>query len=194
MVTGPGVGARLVSGHFRGWQLALRRLLVGVFCTLAVLSLAGCAANDTNEDGLAALERKDYSEAIRIWLQLTDDGDTAAPFYLGRMCEAGLGMEQSYVRAATWYRKAAERGNPYAQGSLAVLYAYGKGVPVDYVQSYVWSSLAANGYASFAADQRQAALRNRDVVAQRMNALDLFKAQKFIEQYREGPVPNVLPD
>lgn len=178
----------------RRWRVTLRRFAAVFMAVFAMAALTGCANDDTNEDGLAALERKDYTEAIRIWLQLSEDGDTSAPFYLGRMCEAGLGMEPSYVRAATWYRKAAERGNPYAQGSLAVLYAYGKGVPVDYVQSYVWSSLAANGYASFAADQRQAALRNREIVAMRMNALDLFKAQTFLEQYREGPVPTTLPD
>ena len=172
---------------------SLRRLLLLALLTLLACGLAGCAFEETNEDGLAAFDRQEYGEALRIWLDLSKEGDTAAPYYIGRMCEAGLGMDQNYQRAAQWYRKAAERGNPYAQGSLAVLYAYGRGVPLDYGQSYLWSTLAAAGYSSFAEDERQAALKNRDLVAVRMTAAELYAAQRMLDQYRQGTVP-LAPD
>ena len=47
-------------------------------------------------------------------------------------------MEKDYAAAGTWYRKSAERGNPYAQANLGRLYATGRGVERDYAAAAKW--------------------------------------------------------
>jgi hypothetical protein len=44
---------------------------------------------------------------------------------LGVLSKAGLGEEQSYIKAAQWYGRAAENGNSGAQFHLGVLYLKG---------------------------------------------------------------------
>ncbi|MDR2875907.1 MAG: sel1 repeat family protein [Methylobacillus sp.] len=45
---------------------------------------------------------------------------------------------QDYAKAAEWYRKAAEQGNPTAQARLGTLYYFGRGVAEDREQSARW--------------------------------------------------------
>ena len=56
-------------------------------------------------------------------------------------------MHQDYSLAAYWLTRAADAGHPAAQSFLGQLYFDGLGVARDYVQAYVWFSLAeASGY------------------------------------------------
>ena len=154
---------------------------IAVICAFAA-GMFGCGFDETPEDGLRAFDRGNYSEAERIWGGLAQNGNATAQFTLGRMYELGVGVVQNYDTASHWYRKAAIRSNPYAQGNLAVLYAHGRGVPQDFVQSYVWSTLAAAGYSNWSGNLRNTALRNRDIVAVRMNASDMSAAQRQLEK------------
>lgn len=43
----------------------------------------------------------------------------------------------------TGTKELAEQGDAKAQNSLGFMYGNGRGVPQDYTESYVWSSLAA---------------------------------------------------
>jgi len=66
-------------------------------------------------------------------------GDAEAQFDLGKNYEAGrMGLRRDLTEAEHWYRLAAEQGDPFAQASLAILYGFGKGVPQDLVQAYMW--------------------------------------------------------
>ncbi|MBI1726202.1 MAG: sel1 repeat family protein [Candidatus Rokubacteria bacterium] len=56
---------------------------------------------------------------------------------MGELCANGEGVPQDDAAAATWYRKAAEQGDGNARSNLGVLYQAGRGVPQDYVQTYV---------------------------------------------------------
>jgi TPR repeat protein len=63
------------------------------------------------------------------------------------MYEGGEGVERNYVLAAKWYRKAANHvpdfgGAGQGRNRLGLLYLDGLGVPKDYVQAYMWFSLA----------------------------------------------------
>ena len=58
------------------------------------------------------------------------------------MSNDGHGMTQDYVKAAQWYRRAAEQGEVHAQHNLGVYYATGKLGPIDNVSAYMWFSLA----------------------------------------------------
>jgi len=49
---------------------------------------------------------------------------------------------QNYSGAARWFRRAANQGHANAQAVLGSLYAVGLGVPKDFVNAYVWVTLA----------------------------------------------------
>jgi uncharacterized protein len=59
----------------------------------------------------------------------------------------GAGVPQRYEMAFRWLRNPADHGSAMAQYLLADLYYQARGVRRDYVQTYVWASLAAaQGY------------------------------------------------
>ncbi|HET8548177.1 MAG TPA: hypothetical protein VFL57_09245 [Bryobacteraceae bacterium] len=67
------------------------------------------------------------------------NGDPEAQFTLAKNYEGGrAGLRKDYVQAKYWYQRAADQGDPFAQASLALLYRFGKGVPQDCMQAYMW--------------------------------------------------------
>ena len=50
-----------------------------------------------------------------------EQGDADAQYFLGEMCDLGLGVARNHAEAVFWYRKAAEQGNAAAQGALREL-------------------------------------------------------------------------
>src|SRR5690606_1355331 len=84
-------------------------------------------------------------------------------------------------KAADWYRKAAERGNPDAQFNLGVMYEQGRGVPQSAQQGYVWLSVAlANG-----CSEQERAMKLRDALATQLSSRQLAEAQKLAATYFE---------
>lgn len=69
--------------------------------------------------------------------------DPRSLFELGVMYWKGNGVPQDYVKAAEYYRKAAELGHAEAQYSLGTLYKGGAGVPRNYVEAAKWYRMAA---------------------------------------------------
>jgi TPR repeat protein len=59
------------------------------------------------------------------------------------MYAKGDGVEQDYVEALKWYRKAAERGSAGGQLYLGVCYELGEGVPQDDKEAVEWFRKAA---------------------------------------------------
>jgi TPR repeat protein len=55
-----------------------------------------------------------------------------AAFYLGII------FTKDYVQAAKWLRRAAEKGDPRAQGTLGYMYAIGRGVEKDEREAQYW--------------------------------------------------------
>ena len=43
-----------------------------------------------------------------------------------------------YLKAIKWYNHSAQQGLADAQNNLAIMFAFGKGVPQDYVKAYAW--------------------------------------------------------
>jgi TPR repeat protein len=109
-------------------------------------------------------------EAALTWFRAAAGrGSTEAQLYLGIMYDDGDGVARDRVAAAKWYRKVADKdpsiasvwlrfdadqGSPEAQFALGLLYAKGLGVQQDYVQAYVWFSLAASKNVETAAEDR----------------------------------------
>jgi len=86
-------------------------------------------------------------------------------------------VPQNYTEAVEWFRKAADQGNAIAQQNLGVSYANGEGVPQDYVSAHMWFNLsAAQGDAN--------AIKNRDIIAQRMTPAQIAEAQKLAREWK----------
>lgn len=170
-------------------SLALQWLQRGLMPLLVAATVSACGWGSSPDAGMQAFNEGRYGDAAKIWKKAAREDDPVAQFNLGRMYESGTGVKQSDEAAAIYYLGAAKRNHPYAQGSLAVLYAFGRGVPQDFVQSYAWSTLAASNYPKWAAEERAAALRNRDIVAARMTGQELLLGQRAIEAFQELPTP-----
>ena len=81
-----------------------------------------------------------------------------------------------------WYRKAAEQGDAGAQNNLGVMYDKGQGVTQNYVQAHMWSNLAASRAKGVAV--RDAAAKNRDILAGRMTPAQVAEAQRLARAWR----------
>jgi len=96
------------------------------------------------DKGKAALDRKDYVEAMRWYRQAADQGNTVAQTHVGYLYEKGLGVPQDNAQALLWYRRAADRGHAAAQRNLGNFYQQGIGVARDYAEALRWFRLAAD--------------------------------------------------
>jgi len=72
------------------------------------------------------------------------DGDTPEELYkLGRRYAKGDGVPSDKQKAASLYRKAAEKGFAKAQTALGLCYVYATGLPQDYSEAVRWFRKAA---------------------------------------------------
>ena len=102
---------------------------------LFIMAFAACSSNETPEYKFVEMEKKAIA------------GDAVAFFNLGIMYEKGIDVPQDKLKAAEWYRKAAEKGLVQAQFRLGSLYYHGQGVPKDLKQAAEWYTKAAEqGY------------------------------------------------
>jgi TPR repeat protein len=103
---------------------------------------------------------------------------------LGFRYEFGRGVPQDYVLAATWYRWAAEQGDPDGQHLLGLLYDRGLGVPEDHVEAHKWLNLAAAGASR---DNRDYYSRVRNAVSSKIPRAAVAEAQRRARHW--APVP-----
>jgi len=59
------------------------------------------------------------------------------------MYATGRGVAKDEAQAAEWFRKAAEKGDRFAEYSLGHAYEQGKGVPKDLAEGLKWYRMAA---------------------------------------------------
>jgi uncharacterized protein len=102
------------------------------------------------EDGLAAYERGDYANALKIYRSLAAEGDSTAQNDLGFMYDEGKGVTKDYTEALRWYRLAAAQGHATAQKNLGRMYEEGKGAKQDYAEAIKWYRQAAEQGNAFA--------------------------------------------
>jgi TPR repeat protein len=94
--------------------------------------------------GYQSYLKGDYQAAYEEWLPLAELGDAEAQFNLGVMYDEGAGIDQDLVKAASWYRKAADQGFLDAQTNLGMMYYEGQGIPRDHAEAAKWFKRAAS--------------------------------------------------
>jgi len=125
---------------------------------------------------------QDYAKALQWYRKAAEQGNVEAQYNLGFMYDNGQGVPQDYAKALRWWRKAAEQGNAKAQSKLGFMYRNGLGVPQDYVQAHMWYNLVASR--SPPGMDRDRAVKNRFIIAQKMTPAQISEAQKLARNWR----------
>lgn len=97
------------------------------------------------EDGHAAFNSKNYSEAYRLWLPLATNGDAEAQYNLALLLMKGMGVAKDERKALEWFHKAAHQGMTDAMYNIGVMFYEGKGAYRSDQSAIEWWQLAADG-------------------------------------------------
>ena len=86
-------------------------------------------------------------------------------------------QREDYATAFREFKSLAETGAAEAQNILGVMYDKGQGVPQDYVQAYMWLTLAA-------AQGVKQAPEARDRLARQMSSAQIEEAQQLAHEWK----------
>lgn len=118
---------------------------LSVSLSLLFLAAALPAAAGPLEDGIAAYNAKDFDRAVALLMPLAEkDRNAQAEEKIGRLYHRGKGLPKDAVKAAEWYRKAADQGDAAAAARLGSMYWMGEGVARDPVEAAKWYALGAS--------------------------------------------------
>lgn len=79
-----------------------------------------------------------FARGLALLQEAAAAGSVEAELTLGHVYAQVHLLPDADTEAATWYRRAAERGHPAAQDRLADLYMAGRGVPQSDVEAFTW--------------------------------------------------------
>ena len=148
---------------------------------LALASVGTATAQDAGrsniDSGVAAYDRGEYTEAVRLWRMAADQGNLLAQYNLGVMYLVGRGVPQNDAEAVRWYRMAADQGFTLAQRNLGFMYENGRGVPQNYAEAYKWYTLSA-------AQGNAVAVTYRDRVLGKMTPAQIAEGQRLVAAWR----------
>ncbi len=113
-----------------------------------------------------------------------------AGFTLGLTAPAWAGFDEGvaaynrgdYATAIREWRPLAEQGNAKVQLILGLMYSEDQGVPRDYAQAHMWYNLAASTFPP--GERRDKAVKNRDIVAEKMTPAQISEAQKLAREWK----------
>ena len=149
----------------------MKKLLTALVIIVSLGTAGSVCAQDYQKGG-RALNSDDYATALREFKPLAERGNSGAQRGLGVMYDKGKGVVQDKKEAVKWYRKGAEQGDSDAQHLLAWYYKKGEGVIQDNVYAHMWFNIAASNGTT-------AGAFSRDIMAKRMTAGDISKAQEL---------------
>ena len=93
-----------------------------------------------------AYKTKDYSKAMKWYLEAAGKGNAHAQCQIGNMYNSAQGVTADYSTALKWFLKSANQGNTEAQRHIGDLYSGGRGVTQNYSTALQWyNKAAANG-------------------------------------------------
>ncbi len=125
---------------------------------------------------------QDYAKALQWYRKAAEQGNAGAQYNLGFMYSNGHGVPQDYAKALQWWRKAAEHGYTKAQSKLGFMYSNGEGVFQDYAKAHMWYNIAASRLPP--GMDRDRAVKNRYIIAQKMTSAQISEAQKLAREWR----------
>jgi uncharacterized protein len=128
--------------------------------------------------GLTAFNEGGYARAQAAWVPLATAGDARAQTGLGFMYYSGRGVTRDSVRAAEFFQRAAEQGEPTAQLFLAQMYFKSDGVPMNAPLAMMWVELALAG-------GQVEAFELRGVIIQAMTEAERDEAWRLFARWRE---------
>jgi len=103
---------------------------------------------DALQNGWAAYEHGNYSQAVDSWLPLARQGHVSAQINIAVMYDHGTGVTQDTERALSWYQAAAHQGSAIAQYNLGLFLADRKMLTTDDEDGLYWLfKAAAQNYA-----------------------------------------------
>ena len=118
------------------------------FLLVAFALLGSAQAEDADavfRNGLSAFNEGIYDRARAAWGPLAAAGDARAQTGLGYMYYSGRGVARDSARAAEFFDRAADQGEPTAQLFLALMYFKSDGVPQNMPLAMMWLELAIAG-------------------------------------------------
>jgi TPR repeat protein len=116
-----------------GWKISVK--LKGYIYQLGMLVGIGLVLMTVVNSG----ECSEESSALKNYRLDAESGDAEAQSMLGYMYLTGEGsVLQDYTMALSWFSKAAEQGNWFAQFKLGEMYYYGVGVNQNYAEALKW--------------------------------------------------------
>ena len=131
--------------------------------------------------------RRNTNEAIRWYTLAGDSGFVGAASILAYLYWNGShGVAKNYSEAIKWATSAAAHGDAKACLLLGVMYSEGQGVPRDFTQAYLWTSVAAQ--TSGHEDVSESAISEElDFLSYRMTLKEVLLAELLVRDRREGP-------
>jgi TPR repeat protein len=184
----------------------MKKILIPFFF---LLLLSGCIPGtyfDPFDDyvrGLRWFDRGAFEEAKIYWVPLANAGDCDAQFRLGTLYFLGAGVPQSDETARQWLLTAANQGQAFAQGLLAVMYAHdsisirtaarvvvfdcteGCGVERNLVEAYEWASLSKRF--SVYDGQRENVKNMMVKYSQSLSPEQIAEAELYIQDWKPSP-------
>ena len=111
------------------------------------------------------------------------EGDADKQYELAKLYAEGEGVEQNWVEAVKWYRKAAEQGHDGAQFKVGLSYQNGKGVPQSDTEAYVWLNISAENGAPL--NGRGRAGKLADEIRVSLSASQLEQAENIAKRLQQ---------
>lgn len=105
-------------------------------CLVVLQAVAACSWFEFGGD-------EEHQTTFRKTLPLAKEGQANAQYTVGTMYYEGLGVDENFNEALTWFRRSAEQGYARAQHRLGYIYWDGDEVPQDYGLAVRWFREAA---------------------------------------------------
>ena len=90
------------------------------------------------ELGNLLLKEKEFFNSRWWLLKAADKGSSNALNTLGLIYKNGLGVDENYDKAMSYFEESAEKENMLAMQNIGDMYRYGLGVDKDYSEAYSW--------------------------------------------------------
>ncbi len=171
---------------------------VRLFILLTVAFLGACGTyydpSDNYVRGVRFYDRGDYVTAKELWQPMAEAGDCDAAFRMGTLYIEGRAVEVNLETAISWWRIAANQGQPRAQFSLGDMYGsreYGTNYwcsddcEKDPATSYKWYLLAER-FAGYDNDKRYIA-RLLSTTREHLTPAERAEGERLAKAWRPSP-------